>query len=309
MSDVALVAIRWALYVDLGLLFGLPLFALYALGGGRTARRHLPMVAPLIGLAVLGLILSSLGFLFQGAAMAGVPFTQPDMSILGDLLDETALGLALKIRMLALLFVLFGAALLNRSPRGATLGATVAGAVALATLAWSGHGAAGEGAAGWLQLGSDLLHLFAAGAWVGAIVAFLLLTLPKIATDDMERAMLAERALRGFASVGTLIVGLLILTGAVNGAFLVGPDHVLTLAQSTYGLLLIAKLLLFAAMVGLAGLNRFRLTPALGIAIAQQDAAAAMVLLRKSLLVEGCLAVVILGLVAWLGTLSPPMSV
>ena len=62
-------------------------------------------------------------------------------------------------------------------------------------------------------------------------------------------------------------------------------------------------------MVGLAGLNRFRLTPALNFAIAQQDAAAAMVLLRKSLLVEGCLAVVILGLVAWLGTLSPPMSV
>ena len=30
MNDVALVAVRWALYVDLGLLFGLPLFALYA---------------------------------------------------------------------------------------------------------------------------------------------------------------------------------------------------------------------------------------------------------------------------------------
>ncbi|MDF0544152.1 copper homeostasis membrane protein CopD [Sphingobium sp. H39-3-25] len=306
---MALIAIRWALYVDLGLLFGLPLFALYALGGGRAKLRHLPMVASLISLAALGLILSSLGFVIQGAAMAGVPFTHPDMPILGDLLDETALGLALKIRGLALLVLLIGAALQRRLPRGGMVVATLAGAVALATLAWSGHGAAGEGEAGWLQLAGDLLHLFAAGAWGGAIAAFLLLTRPKIAPDDMERAILAERALRGFASVGTLIVGLLILTGAINGAFLVGPDHVLALGQSTYGLLLIAKLLLFAAMVGLAGLNRFRLTPALGIAIAQQDAAAAMVLLRKSLLVEGFLAVVILGLVAWLGTLSPPMSV
>lgn len=305
---MALIAIRWALYVDLGLLFGLPLFALYTLDGGRAGQRHLPLAVPLIGLAVLGLILSALGFVIQGAAMAGVPLTQPDVSILGDLLVTTALGLALKIRILALLFLLIAAALLSRLPRGATMVATIAGAVALATLAWSGHGAAGEGSAGWLQLAADLIHLFAAGAWVGAIAAFLALAIPSIRSDEMERVSLAERALRGFAGVGTLIVGLLILTGAINGFFLVGPDHVAALGQSAYGLLLIAKLLLFALMLGLAGLNRFRLTPALGLAIAQRDVAAAMAVLRKSLFVEGSLALVILALVAWLGTLSPPMS-
>ena len=237
--------------------------------------------------------------------------------IAGALTDEellrlraraTALGLALKIRILALLLLLIGAALQSRLPRAATAVATLAGAVALATLAWSGHGAAGEGSAGWLQLAADLIHLFAAGAWVGAIAAFFALAIPSIRSDEMERVSLAERALRGFAGIGTLIVGLLILTGAVNGFFLVGPDHVAALAQSTYGLLLIAKLLLFAVMLGLAGLNRFRLTPALGLAIAHRDAAAAMVVLRRSLLVEGILALVILALVAWLGTLSPPMS-
>lgn len=301
---MALIWVRWALYVDLGLLFGLPLFALYALGGGR----HLPLAVPLVGLAVLGLILSALGFVIQGAAMAGVPLTQPDVSILSDLLGGTALGLALKIRILALLVLLIGGALQGRLPRGATVVATIAGTVALATLVWSGHGAAGEGDAGWLQLAADLIHLFAAGAWVGAIAAFLILALRKVEAGDIAHVSLAERALRGFATVGTFIVGLLILTGAVNGFFLVGPHHVATLGQSTYGLLLIAKLLLFAVMLGLAGLNRFRLTPALGLAIAQRDVAAAMALLRKSLLVEGGLAVVILGLVAWLGTLSPPMS-
>ena len=99
-----------------------------------------------------------------------------------------------------------------------------------------------------------------------------------------------------------------ILTGTVNGWFLVGPGNIASLGQSTYGLLLIAKLLLFAGMLGLAALNRYRLTPALAQAIEEEDAPRAQALLRASLVVEGGLAIVILGLVAWLGTLSPPMS-
>ncbi|EKU77297.1 hypothetical protein HMPREF9718_00001, partial [Sphingobium yanoikuyae ATCC 51230] len=43
-------------------------------------------------------------------------------------------------------------------------------------------------------------------------------------------------------------------------------------------------------------------------AIEEEDAPRAQALLRASLVVEGGLAIVILGLVAWLGTLSPPMS-
>ena len=144
-------------------------------------------------------------------------------------------------------------------------------------------------------------------------LAFLALVLTRLATDDlatedMDRVMLAEEALRGFSFVGTIIVALLILTGTVNGWFLVGPGNIASLGQSTYGLLLIAKLLLFAGMLGLAALNRYRLTPALAQAIEEEDAPRAQALLRASLVVEGGLAIVILGLVAWLGTLSPPMS-
>ncbi|MBS88167.1 MULTISPECIES: copper homeostasis membrane protein CopD [Sphingomonadales] len=308
MGDAGLIAIRWALYVDLGLLFGLPLFALYALGGGRTAARYLPMSAILAALALVGLMLSSLGFMAQVSAMTGLPLTRPDVSILGDLLNETALGLALKARIAALLILLLCALLCSRAPRVAAAASTLAGACALATLAWGGHGGAGEGGIGWLQLVTDLVHLLAAGAWIGAIAAFLLLALRWVDADDMDHVSLTEAALRGFATVGSLVVGLLILTGAVNGAILVGPGNILSLGKTTYGLLLIAKLSLFAAMLGLAALNRYRLTPALGLAVAQGDARCAMAILRRSLLAEGGLAIVILALVAWLGTLSPPMS-
>ena len=201
MNDVALVAVRWALYVDLGLLFGLPLFALYAPGGGRMVQRHLPMVAMVAGLACLALLLSALGFALQAAAMTGLPLTQPDLSMVAELFNGTSMGTALKARLVALLVLLLSIPFYRRQSRPAFIASTLAGAVALATLAWSGHGAAGEGEAGWLQLGADLIHLLAAGAWVGALAAFLALVLPRLATDDvaaedMDQVTLAEEALR-----------------------------------------------------------------------------------------------------------------
>src|SRR5215472_12359831 len=67
--------------------------------------------------------------------------------------------------------------------------ATVAIALAAAlvgTLAWAGHAAAGTGVAGGVHLASDILHLIAAAAWVGALIplAFLL----RAAMADRQQA-------------------------------------------------------------------------------------------------------------------------
>ena len=61
-------------------------------------------------------------------------------------------------------------------------------------------------------------------------------------------------------------------------------------------------------MLGLASLNRFRLTPAFERSIAAADHRGALGALRRSLAVEASCAVTILALVAWLGTLEPPAS-
>ncbi|MFT6568809.1 MAG: putative copper resistance protein D, partial [Sphingomonas echinoides] len=72
-----------------------------------------------------------------------------------------------------------------------------------------------------------------------------------------------------------------------------------------YGQLLLAKLALFALMLGLAALNRFRLTPRFEASIAASDHRGALGALRRSLGAEtGCI-IAILALVAWLGTLEP----
>ncbi|MDP9086357.1 MAG: CopD family protein, partial [Pseudomonadota bacterium] len=75
-----------------------------------------------------------------------------------------------------------------------------------------------------------------------------------------------------------------------------------------YGQLLVTKILLFGAMLALAALNRFRLTPRFEQAMASDDHVSAMGALRLSLSFETGCVIAILALVAMLGTLAPPLS-
>ena len=89
-----------------------------------------------------------------------------------------------------------------------------------------------------------------------------------------------------------------------------GLEKVSALWTSDYGRLLSVKLLLFVLMLGLAGANRYRLTPRLAAALeAGAPAAQALTALRRSLIVETGAGVAILALVAWLGTLAPASAV
>ena len=61
-------------------------------------------------------------------------------------------------------------------------------------------------------------------------------------------------------------------------------------------------------MLGLASLNRLRLTPRFEASLAAGDHRDALGALRRSLAVETACIVAIMALVAWLGTLEPPAS-
>jgi putative copper resistance protein D len=304
-SDWPLIAIRLALYVDLGLLFGVPLFGLYALKGDERADR-LPFRSLVALLAGLGAILSLFGFALLAAAMAGTDLAGLDSETLTMLLSETSVGWAFAAREMALLLALAAAFVLRPRQLPLLIMASASGAIAVATLAWAGHGAASEGSAGTLHLASDIAHLLAASAWLGALGMLGLMLLPA-RSSQIEHVGITHRALAGFATIGSILVGLIVLTGAANGLFLVGIDNLWSLGSSLYGQLLIAKLLLFGAMVALAAANRFRLVPKFERSLASGDPVATRAL-RRSLAIEtGCM-LAVLALVAWLGTLEPPMS-
>jgi copper resistance protein D len=90
------------------------------------------------------------------------------------------------------------------------------------------------------------------------------------------------------------------LTGTVNSLFLVGSFD--ALAMTPYGRLLMVKIALFAAMVVLALVNRFRLLPRLRHAA---DPAMPLRALLRSVIGEQVLGLAILGVVSLLGTLPP----
>jgi putative copper resistance protein D len=283
MGELINIILRLALYVDLLLLFGVALFGVYSFERGL---RFKPMLR---GMALIGALLSVAGLLLMTSAMSGETEFTALWPHLQMMLLETDVGLAWAVRILALFIVLI---------RPGLWIASIASAVALASLAWNGHGAMDEGV---LHFFSDILHLLAAGAWLGALLALVLMARGLV---DETRIRLLADAVKRFEWVGAVIVVTLTVTGVVNYLFIVGPrlDDVLL---GTYGVLLAIKVFLFAAMLVLAALNRFHLGPSLQQSLRDGQHAIAANALRRSVLVELAIALVIVALVAWLGTLSP----
>lgn len=302
MPDWPLIAVRFALYLDVGLVFGWPLFCLYAPRvEGRTVA--VPIGIPITFFGVLGLLLSGLGFLLMLASMSGSGIFELDPEVVGTMLRETAVGWSFLARTAALLLTV-AAGLIVGCPRFPRLIlASLGSAVALASLAWNGHAAATEGELGLLHVGSDILHLWAAGVWIGALFALLAMLLRRSPTPDQLDS--THRALHGFSRIGTAVVAVLVVTGIANAAILVGGSGLLAAVAGRWGQLLLVKLLLFGAMLALAAANRYRLTPRLEKSIAGGDTGAAVTALRLSVGLETATLILILTLVGWLGTLEP----
>ena len=305
MSDSVGIALRFALYVDLMLLFGVALFGLYSLKGQeRVSGAVLPFRSMLAGTAVLGAVLSVASMVMMASAMSGETDFAELRPHIEMMLFETDVGLAWGVRIVAL--VIAGLAVMLRASGFSLWAAAFAGAVALAGLAWSGHGAMDEGNRRYWHFTVDILHLLAAGAWLGALLAFALMA--KInALQTEARLRLLARAVNRFEAIGAAIVVVITATGVVNYLFIVGPklDEVFL---STYGILLFIKVVLFAGMLVLAALNRFHLGPFLERSLRDGQYTVAANALRRSVVVELAAAVLIVGLVAWLGTLSPEMG-
>jgi putative copper resistance protein D len=302
--DWAGVAVRFALYLDLMLACGLATFPLISPDG---AARPMPLRALLLAGGWLGLILSVGSLLVVTAAMAGTTLAQVDRQTLTMIIGETPYGAAWIVRMLALVLAMGAVSAVRSQGRApAPIAASAAAfAVAVATLAWGGHGAMSEGAAGALHLTADILHLLAAAVWMGSLLGLLLLVTRPSSRVDAGHLDLSWRALHGFSRTGTAAVAVIVVTGLVNGWLIIGPDGAAGLSTTRYGQLLLAKLGAFAAMVALASLTRFRLTPALHAVAASGGTPRELAALRISLAIEAALGTLILALVAWLGTLEP----
>ena len=301
--DWGSVFLRFGLYADLMVLFGMPLFSLYALKNEERSTfpgRILPII--LFGSILLGMGLSIASLVVMVKNMTGATDYQTiESHAFGMILGETYFGTSWVSRMMALAVSLIGVLRFRNEPAQGCIIISLGGAIALGSLAWGGHGAMDEGVRGFLHFTADILHLLAAGAWVGALASFLILS--KQSSNEKHFAVLARTSV-GFATVGTIIVATLVVTGVVN-FYLIAGTNLSLLFLSTYGILLLLKLALFAGMLMMAALNRYRLAPRIEAAVLSGNTHAACVALKRSLNIEFLLAVIILFLVAIFGLLSP----
>jgi len=289
MLEAGLQASRFLHYAASAVLFGGFMFPLYP-----QARDAWPVSQQRL-FAALTPLSAVLWLLFTAANMAG-SFAALDGETLRAVILDTAFG-RLWIARLALGSILFG--LLLAGYRSGTLLCLLSGAV-LVSLAGTGHAQSEEGASRILHMSADAVHLIAASAWLGGLLPLGFL----LARDSASPARRAETgmALSRFSGMGYWAVAALVASGLVNSWFLVGA--VPKLWSTPYGQLLSLKLCLFAGMAGLAAANRFVIMPRL--MRAEPDAGAPLVMrLRRQVLAEQILGVLILALVGVLGTLEP----
>jgi len=168
----------------------------------------------------------------------------------------------------------------------------------LASLAWAGHGASDEGTGGTIHLAADLLHLIAAGAWLGGLAPLALL-LTAARRGGAAATAAATAATRRFSLMATISIAVLLASGIVNTWYLAG--NVPALIGTLYGRLLLIKIGLFLIMLTVAAVNRWRLTPRLG----RIEPSATLAQLRRNALIESGLGLGVLAIVGVLGILPP----
>ena len=303
MIEATIIGLRALQYGAAALLFGVPAFLIYSGVNRHGLHMRWPRSA-LLGAAVVLVLTAPAALVAHTAVMTGSLTEAIKPQTLGTMISAMALGAALVARTIVA-FVALAAILLIKP--GARLWWVTAGlgGIITASFAWTGHGAATEGPGHEIHLASDMLHALAASLWIGALAAFAALAWWR-PTDPSRHDMALTEALSGFARVGTWAVAVLVMTGLINSLYLVGWNGLPLLAATLWGQLLIAKLGLFLAMIVLAALNRFQLSPRLRIADAGSDVAIGH--LRASLLIELGLSITVLALVALMGTLAPPAS-
>jgi putative copper resistance protein D len=232
------------------------------------------------------------------ANMAGSAAAALDPNTISTVLFDTSFGLVWCWRLL-FAFLLIGACLapLARRRMPAIL---VLSLLLLVSLGWVGHAVEGQGVARFVHQINQMVHLLAAGLWLGGLVPLTWLLGRARSPSGAAWISVARDVVPRFSHMGYVAVALLAATGAINTLLLVGSVE--ALAGTPYGRLLSLKILLFLVMVVLALINRFRLLPRLR---REPQPSAPLAALARSVLFEQALGFAVLAVVSVLGTWPP----
>lgn len=295
---------RYAGYAGLALLAG-PMLVLVAFWP-----RRLPVAGPRrvawVGLALLwgG---TAVTFVLQGAYASGGTLADVPGGIAGA--ADTSVGRALLVRLVLLLGAAFVVARTTGRGRSGgadgVLGGVLAAAVLL-TFPFAGHGASSP--LPLLAIPALMVHVGAMAVWLGGLVMLARYLLPR--ADESELAAI----LPVWSRWATWAVVALVVSGTVEAVLEVGSLGALT--RTTYGLLVLAKIVWLAAILVVAAnartwvRRRFALPVAHAYEIPdesdpEEPRTAARRVLRRRVVIELALAAVVLGLATALVQATP----
>jgi copper resistance protein D len=285
--------------------FGCGAFRLYGLNGDPTTTSANALTAfdawfwRVTTVGAIVALLSALSLMLGVTAnMAGSASAALDPDTISTVLFNTSFGRVWCWRLLFAV-LLIGACLapLARRRMPAIL---VLSLLLLVSLGWVGHAVEGQGVARLVHQINQMVHLLAAGLWLGGLVPLIWLLGRARSPSGAAWISVARDVVPRFSHMGYVAVALLAATGAINTLLLVGSVE--ALAGTPYGRLLSLKILLFLVMVVLALINRFRLLPRLR---REPQPSAPLAALARSVLFEQALGFAVLAVVSVLGTWPP----
>jgi len=167
-----------------------------------------------------------------------------------DAATTTDAGMALAIRIvlaLVMWVVLFRAVIMHRDVRWTAV--SLPGLGLLATWAFAGHARSMR----WPAVGvaTDVTHHAAAAAWIAGLAIVGWVVIPTTTADVMAPSV------RRFSRVAAISVVVLVVTGLVQTVRLVGSPT--DLLDADHGRYLVAKIVVLAAMLGIANAHRRRI--------------------------------------------------
>lgn len=246
------------------------------------AGMSVPRAALLVGLPSAVVSLGVLGLDLLGLPPAALVTAAP-----WTIAFATSAGSALLVGIAAMLLALMA---LGRAWYARAVVVVAFAGVGL-SLAMTGHAATASPEV--LTRPAIFLHGLAVAFWIGALAPLAaLLSKPMPAVLPL---------LNRFSRIAMPVVAALAVTGLTLA--IIQLERPSALVETSYGLILLVKLALVLSLLGLAALNRYRLTPALA---KDREAASA---LRRSILLECGAALSIFAVVAGWRFTPPPRTI
>ncbi|MGY1805657.1 FixH family protein [Blastococcus sp. SYSU D00922] len=248
---------RWLGFAGLALVVGVPVLALCCWPGGWASDR-LRRLATWGAIAVAGSAV--LSFLLQGpyAAASGIG-SAFDPSLLSATLESEAGWTLLARAVLAVALALVLRPVWRRGTPPSTARTVAAGVLALGLVvatAAIGHPVAGP----WPGLAVVVASVHAAGmaVWLGGLAGLLAVVLRPTTSGEELARVLPPWSRLAFGAVGALVV-----TGTVQAVREV--ESPTALFATTYGWVLVGKLVLVAVLLAVAGVSRVWVQQRLGV--------------------------------------------